>query len=142
MSQWGPSFRPEYAALTGLREHFPNVPIAGFTATADKVTREDIRTKLLAPGAALFLAVFAENKITGLAFTKVLNAIGLIPVLAYFIQSDWQLLAGVLPAYWPMKVVWLAAAGESYAWYAVVGLGVNLAVLYLLLRRFSTILHR
>ena len=63
-----------------------------------------------APGAALFLAVFAENKITGLAFTKVLNAIGLIPVLAYFIQSDWQLLAGVLPAYWPMKVVWLAAA--------------------------------
>ena len=95
-----------------------------------------------APGAALFLAVFAENKITGLAFTKVLNAIGLIPVLAYFIQSDRQLLAGVLPAYWPMKVVWLAAAGEPYAWYAVVGLGVNLAVLYLLLRRFSTILHR
>ena len=95
-----------------------------------------------APAAALFLVVFAENKITGLALTKVLNAIGLIPVLAYFIQSDWQLLAGVLPAYWPMKVVWLAAAGEPYARYAVVGLGVNLTVLYLLLRRFNTILHR
>ena len=31
--------------------------------------------------------------------------------------------------------------GEPYAWYAVVGLGVNLTVLYLLLWRFNTILH-
>ena len=36
----------------------------------------------------------------------------------------------------------LAAAGEPYAWYAVVGLVVNIAVLWLLLRRFNTILHR
>ncbi len=52
------------------------------------------------------------------------------------------MLAGIIPTYWPMKVVWLAAAGEPYAWYAVVGLGVNLTVLYLLLRRFNTVLHR
>ncbi len=94
------------------------------------------------PFAALFLAVLAENKITGLALTKVWQGIGMIPLLAYFVGSDWQLLAGIVPTYWSMKVVWLAAAGEPYAWHAVVGLGVNLAVLWLALRRFSTILHR
>ena len=94
------------------------------------------------PFAALFLAVFAENKITGLALTKVWQGIGMIPVLAYFMRSDWQVLAGIVPTYWSMKVVWLAAAGEPYTWYAVVGLVVNIAVLWLFLRRFNTILHR
>ena len=94
------------------------------------------------PFAALFLAVFAENKITGLALTKVWQGIGMIPFLAYFVGSDWQVLAGIVPTYWPMKVVWLAAAREPYAWYAAVGLVVNMVVLWLLLRRFDTILHR
>ena len=63
ISQWGPSFRPEYEALSGLRERFPDVTIAGFTATADEVTRQDIRDKLLAPGSALFVAGFDRPNI-------------------------------------------------------------------------------
>ena len=46
MSQWGPSFRPEYAALGELSERFPNVPIAAMTATADEATRRDIEQQL------------------------------------------------------------------------------------------------
>jgi ATP-dependent DNA helicase RecQ len=46
ISKWGVSFRPEYERLSALREHFPNAVIAGFTATADKATREDIAAKL------------------------------------------------------------------------------------------------
>ena len=65
------------------------------------------------PFAALFLAVFAENKITGLALTKVWQGIGMFPLLAYFVGSDWQVLAGIVPTYWPMKVVWLAAAAGA-----------------------------
>ncbi len=63
ISQWGPSFRPEYEALTGLRVRFPDVPIAGFTATADEVTREDICAKLLAPGARVFVSGFDRPNI-------------------------------------------------------------------------------
>ena len=95
-----------------------------------------------APLTALFLAVFAENKITGLALTKVLNTINMLPVLAYFVGSNWQLAAGLVPAYWPMKVVWLAAAGEPYAWQGVAGVVVNAAAVWLLLRRFNATLHR
>jgi ATP-dependent DNA helicase RecQ len=46
ISQWGPAFRPEYEALTRLREIFPRVPIAALTATADETTRADIAEKL------------------------------------------------------------------------------------------------
>ncbi len=46
ISQWGPSFRPEYEALTRLRTVFPRVPIAALTATADQATRADIADKL------------------------------------------------------------------------------------------------
>jgi ATP-dependent DNA helicase RecQ len=46
ISQWGPAFRPEYEALTRLREAFPQAPIAALTATADETTRADIAQKL------------------------------------------------------------------------------------------------
>ena len=46
ISQWGPAFRPEYEALSQLRDLFPNVPVAALTATADAVTRDDIVAQL------------------------------------------------------------------------------------------------
>ena len=46
ISQWGPSFRPEYEDLCRLRTCFPGVPIAALTATADGTTRDDIAQRL------------------------------------------------------------------------------------------------
>jgi ATP-dependent DNA helicase RecQ len=48
ISQWGPAFRPEYKALSRLRDLFPTVPIVALTATADETTRLDIATQLFA----------------------------------------------------------------------------------------------
>lgn len=46
ISKWGVSFRPEYERLSVLCERFPDAAIAGFTATADNATRNDIAQKL------------------------------------------------------------------------------------------------
>ncbi len=43
LSQWGHDFRPEYTKLAALKEHFPNVPRIALTATANEMTRTEIR---------------------------------------------------------------------------------------------------
>ncbi|MEL6966977.1 MAG: DNA helicase RecQ [Pseudomonadota bacterium] len=64
MSQWGPSFRPEYAMLGGLGERFPHVPIAALTATADEATRKDIVAQLFAGPSQVFVSSFDRPNIT------------------------------------------------------------------------------
>ena len=46
ISEWGHEFRPEYRQLSSLRTHFPDRPIAAFTASATKQVRHDIIEQL------------------------------------------------------------------------------------------------
>jgi ATP-dependent DNA helicase RecQ len=46
ISEWGHEFRPEYRQLSSLREHFSELPIAAFTASATRRVRHDILSQL------------------------------------------------------------------------------------------------
>ncbi|HEY3321948.1 MAG TPA: DNA helicase RecQ [Planctomycetota bacterium] len=46
ISEWGHDFRPEYRQLAQLRQLFPDVPLAAFTATATERVRKDIVEQL------------------------------------------------------------------------------------------------
>ena len=63
ISQWGPSFRPEYEDLTRLKDIFADVPIAALTATADEVTRDDIVARLFGGRARSFVTGFDRPNI-------------------------------------------------------------------------------
>jgi len=58
ISEWGHEFRPEYRQLSALRQHFPNLPIAAFTASATRQVRHDIIAQLRLRNPDKYIASF------------------------------------------------------------------------------------
>ena len=63
VSQWGHDFRPEYLQLAVLGARYPGVPRLALTATADQLTRAEIRERLALPEAREFVASFDRPNI-------------------------------------------------------------------------------
>jgi fluoroquinolone transport system permease protein len=102
-----------------------------------------IASAATAPMFALYLAALAQNKVQGFALVKLSGFVTLLPVLAFFVEPGWDLLFGVIPTYWPMKVYWTLSAGEAGAGlYALVGVVYQSLVAGVFIRRFYQMLHR
>jgi hypothetical protein len=102
-----------------------------------------------APLVMLVIGALAKNKIEGLAVSKIVSAVGLLPLAIFFVPMPWQLAAtwcplywiylGLLRAYasdtrvleslyWPGFSVWLAGA---------MTIGLSLAGMALMVRRYT-----
>jgi len=58
ISEWGHEFRPDYRQLSSLRAHFPELPIAAFTASATRRVRHDIIDQLRLRNPHKYIASF------------------------------------------------------------------------------------
>jgi ATP-dependent DNA helicase RecQ len=63
ISEWGHEFRPEYRQLGKLREIFPDLPIAAFTASATRQVRHDILAQLRLREPRTFIRSFHRSNL-------------------------------------------------------------------------------
>ena len=63
ISEWGHEFRPDYRQLSSLREHFPDIPIAAFTASATRRVRHDIIDQLRLRNPHKYIASFHRDNL-------------------------------------------------------------------------------
>ena len=64
ISSWGHDFRPEYLKLAILKQCFPTTPVIALTASADKLTQDDIVRKLDIPTAKVYISSFNRPNIS------------------------------------------------------------------------------
>lgn len=97
---------------------------------------------LVGPIVALFMAVFAANKVQGFAMLKIIGSSGLLLVAAWFVPEPFEFLFGLFPPYWAVKAYWAALAGESLWWiFLIIGVVMSGAVLAYLVRRFNKVAY-
>jgi len=111
VSQWGHDFRPEYMQLSQLHERFPGVPRIALTATADRVTRDEIVQRLGLADARQFVASFDRPNIR----YRIVEKANARAQLAAFLRAEHRGEAGIVYCLSRRKVeetaAWLTEQG-------------------------------
>ncbi len=103
-----------------------------------KLIPVNILTALEAPIIVLFLGVFAENKVEGLALSKATGLLFLAPLAAYLLVVRWEVLLGIFPTYWVIEAFLASFGTDNFYWlYLVGGVFCHLFYLYLFYKKFT-----
>ncbi|KAF8636605.1 hypothetical protein AX17_003415 [Amanita inopinata Kibby_2008] len=94
ISTWGQDFRDAYQDLISLRANFPKVPIMALTATANRVTIDDINKRLQLQNCVLLKASFNRRNLKYTITSKRPSAI--VADIIKFIKKDHSNESGIV----------------------------------------------
>lgn len=100
---------------------------------------------LQGPLVALIVNAFATNKVEGFVMMKMTGLLLMIPIAAFF-MTDWtELFLGVIPGFWPARLISMELLPLDFLFaqeiYFGLGVLVNLVLAYLLFKHFLKITH-
>jgi len=99
-----------------------------------------VSASLVAPITALMLAMFASDKVQGLALTKVGGVSGLLILVGWFVPEPGQWALGIFPPLLTAKAYWLAREGQPLWWLpCAAAIATQLILLRWVLRRFRRV---
>jgi fluoroquinolone transport system permease protein len=137
------AYRIALPLVLGTASTLVGYPVTGLTPLPlTSLLSIVVVASLSAPLLAFIHALAAPNKVAGFAVVKVLNAVNLLPIVAYFVPRPAQYAAGLFPTYWPMRALWSAAGGETFGGYLVLGSVASVVALVLAVRLFDRRLLR
>ena len=92
-----------------------------------------------APGVALIVNSFADNKVEGFVIMKLSGLILILPVIAFFVTGWVQNLLGIAPGYWAARIIELELVpteeGSAVLTF-IMGVAYNLVFLWLLMKLY------
>lgn len=86
---------------------------------------------------ALLLGAFGENRVDGLAMSKVQGVFFIVPVIDKLIYSKYNILFGVFPTYWVPKAIENSGSNINYMIFITIGFVVHLVYVFILYNEFS-----
>ncbi len=96
-----------------------------------------IQFSFLAPLLALAVAVFASNKVEGLAQFKIYNLLITLPLIIYFLDFKALHVLAILPSYWTFRSIEMLESGGSFWMFHLIGWLVYWVLIFILVRRFE-----
>lgn len=97
---------------------------------------------LQAPGVALIVNSFANNKVSGFAIMKMSGLILMVPIIAFFVQSWQEVFLIFAPGFWSarliqMELITALETNFSVMVYFIFGVIYNILFTYLFMKLFS-----
>ena len=92
---------------------------------------------LVAPMMTLFVATMATNKIEAMTWQKLFNLPLIVPVASLFVPAPFSFLFAILPTYWAYQGFSFLLNGGYFWLYMLVGSVYSLALVVLMIRKFT-----
>jgi fluoroquinolone transport system permease protein len=85
----------------------------------------------------LFMGAFGDNRVDGLALTKALGVLFVVPIIDRAVNFKLNFLLGIIPTYWVPKALEQQQLTLTFLFIIIIGIIVHLLYAFIIYKRFE-----